>query len=182
MKIAKRLGAAVCVLIAGTLPAPSAHAYEVNGCKYGGTNPTIRYQLVSMGAGWTTAFQVGQAAWDATSAPGFFTQVYDASRNLQAEDADYSFGAPAQQYGLCVGGIWRDNLSFIQFDTSYLAGYSSYQEEVVAIHEIGHAYGLAHETYTTCTIPSVMVYALAFICAPFDPPWVDDVAGVQHIY
>ena len=177
-----RLSVTVAVVL-GAFAAPlPATAWEPNGCKYGGTNPTISYWLKSVGTDWTTAVQVGQAAWDAESVPGYFTQVYGTPRNIEITDANYAFGAPGQHYGLCQGGVWMQNLSFIELDTSYLAGYTAYKEKVVAIHELGHAYGLAHETYTNCTIPSVMVYSLAFICAPFTPPWLDDVNGVNAIY
>jgi hypothetical protein len=53
----------------------------------------------------------------------------------------------------------------------------------VAIHELGHVYGLDHVEWMDCQgRPSIMQQGFQKFGCPGTPPWADDVIGVNNIY
>jgi len=94
------LGFAAFVSMFAIGPSRPADAYVLNGCKFAGTNPQITYGFDGVTTTWQTAFNSGQAAWDAESPGwgGWFTASTPA--NIPVWDASYD----ASWLGLASGG------------------------------------------------------------------------------
>ena len=94
-------------------------------------------------------------------------------------DGDFSGDWWAQVIELadCNNGEWDGNEVEMQFDTVDMSNLSANEKHIVAEHELGHAYGLAH-VYSGCR---VMVQGRdKFSCNNL--PSTDDVNGVNPLY
>ncbi|MBD3389126.1 MAG: matrixin family metalloprotease [Candidatus Altiarchaeales archaeon] len=74
-------------------------------------------------------------------------------------------------------GIWDGNEVQIDFNTRIMADYTAYEKKLTAEHEIGHAYGLDHES--GCVL---MNGSEDYFWCGGTFPKSDDVNGVEAIY
>ncbi len=174
------VGSVILTLALLVLTAPPAGAYELLGGKYDdGSIDPISYRFFSVDSAYETAFKNAEAAWDATSAPGYFQEQswsWDPEINVIDEYYVGSFHAQTL-YTITGDGTWDGNEVQIAFNTRTMGGLSAYEQQLTAEHEIGHAYGLDHET--GCVIMHENSYY--FTCGGTFPK-ADDVNGVHAIY
>ena len=93
---------------------------------------------------------------------------------------DYSDSKTAWwSYG-CSSGVFSSHEGKIYFNDVHMPN-STYAKKVVAVHELGHAYGLDEEYMSCYSTPKVMEqgsekWSLVGNCSS-SPPWADDVNG-----
>jgi hypothetical protein len=84
------------------------------------------------------------------------------------------------------GQTWYDERVEIRFNTRATGGLSTTEKKLVAIHELGHAYGLAHSSLGCGAIyEPVMRSDPTWVmdnCGNPNAPYSNDVYGVTIIY
>lgn len=172
--------AALLTLVAVVGGRSMAEAYVLHGCEYAaGSIDPISYRFYSITGTIKTAFNEGQANWDAAAVPGYFDQQdWSLDPEVPVHDGVYGGG----WYGLtswgCSSGHYTGNEVYMKFDTTEMGTLAAWQRRNIAIHELGHAYGLADVTGTLCRVMNVGKALEG--CAVF--PASDDISGVNAIY
>lgn len=177
--------AAMLVIASGSVFfASPASAWQQECGRFFGGDPSLNYRYYGVTQSYRDAFNQAQYSWDTTSAPGtFYENSTDTDPHVEVRDFQYSWGDWARTTWTCGVVYWLNNEVYIDFNTGTMASLSAREKKIVAIHELGHAYGLAHEYYT-CSYPGPATMRPGqgkFACAG-DGPWYDDVLGVQTIY
>lgn len=162
-----------------------AQAHSPVGCKFAGSNPTIRYKkgLMATAAFWT-ATTAGAGRWNAVSVPGTFAPT-TGTANIYVTEASFVDGSVyAQTSGSCSGGTWTGGSTTFAWNTGGSRPLNATQQRMVATHELGHSYGLDHMFTSSCSgTKSVMVRgSLKWSCGWGTEPWADDINGVNAIY
>lgn len=168
------------LMVSLPLVATPAEAWTLHGCQYveNSINP-ITYRFRSVGSVQVTAFKNAEAAWDATSAPGYFKETsLSWDPEIDVYDGSYAGTWVALTSWTCTGGYYNGNEVRVKFDTVDLIPYGTSARKDIAIHELGHAYGLGH-TYAGCR---VMLDGLDFLDCSASFPASNDVSGVQVLY
>jgi hypothetical protein len=95
-------------------------------------------------------------------------------------DGSYSGSYWAQVGWSCDSdGTYSGNeVSYLRFDTSDMSGLATSQREKVAMHELGHTYGLGHVTSSYCRVMEQGTDK--FSCSNL--PDSDAVNGVNALY
>jgi hypothetical protein len=160
-------------------PAP-ANAYVVHNCQYDPDSISpISYKFFDVTSAFQTAFKDGEAAWDATSSPGFFREFpYLVDPEINVTDGSFSGDWLARTTWGCSNGWYSGNEVNIQFDTVDMSDLTAYQKKITAEHELGHAYGLADTPQTGCRVMRQGEYK--WTCGSM--PAADDINGVNYIY
>lgn len=183
----------VIAIVTAVLSAGPAWAIpSYNGCKFPGASPTIQYKYYSVESQQQTAHGAGASAWNASSADGSFALTTGTDPEIKVYDGEYSFSGVAQTVGGCPSGggqNWTNDIVTISYDISKMSGYSSTGRRLIATHELGHAYGLAHAVWLGCGIgtanwsvmtpQSVEVYS---DCGNSSAPYPNDVSYVNALY
>jgi hypothetical protein len=160
---------------AATVPPPI-------GCRYAGTNPTIDVRNnINSTSPYTAALSRGITRWNDSPAPGQFRFVTSGA-NVEAWQtySSRTEWAWTTVTGGCPNGYYSQTQD-LTFNTRTMDSFSDRQKWVVAVHELGHVYGLDH-TASSCNRPSVMKQGEDKFSCPGTPPWNDDLTGVNNIY
>lgn len=104
--------------------------------------------------------------------------------NIEIYDAGYADDFWAQNSGDCeiFGSDWSGNEVVQRYNTRTTTGLSATNKAYVVVHELGHAYGLAHRSMTCSTGRSVMEQGEEKFSCAGSPPWADDQNGVIEKY
>ncbi len=159
----------------------TADAYEHTGCHYEtGTIEPISYRFFSVGSEYETAFVDAEAAWDDTTVPGYFEEHSTSwDPEINVVDGAFMEGYWGETLWACPSdtGNHDGNEVEIRFDTDGMSDKNANQKKLIAEHELGHAYGLAH-VFSGCRV--MRPGTSKFFCP--DLPASDDVNGVDALY
>ena len=155
--------------------------YRFQECHYDpDTINPIQYRFFSVGSAYERAFKQAEAAWDATSAPGYFEEHSTSwDPEINVTDEYRRDGSWAQTTVECIItiGLYYGNEVQIEFNTRIMDGLTAHKKKIIAMHELGHAYGL-DELYEGCRLMRQSYQIFACLTAPT----ADDVAGVTALY
>ena len=74
-------------------------------------------------------------------------------------------------------GLWKNNEVKMDYNNTEMDKFNTYQRKVIAEHEFGHAYGLAH-VYSGCCLMKQGDHK--FTCGTM--PDADAIEGVEDLY
>ena len=178
---------ALAAVTAMLVSAEPSSAYTFIGCKWGGSfgaSSSITYHFSSLSSTWVTAFNQGQYAWDTKPVPGTFVPTSSTTTmNLLVRDYSMDLDAYGTTFYSCSGGTFSNNQTMDFNSTAQLTGLSM---SLVAMHELGHSYGLGH-ALNGCSDqhigPAIMQpeATVNHKCGG-SPPYADDVNGVNARY
>lgn len=179
--IVAAVGSALLTLTALAVTTTPASAYVLGTAHYdpNSINP-IQYRFFSVGSLYVTASKSAEAAWDATTAPGYFAEsTWSLDPEVNVIDGAYGAGFWARTIGADANGdhLWDGNEVQVDFNTNGMASLTANQKQIVAEHELGHAYGLNENNGMCCVMQQGNN---KFTCGRM--PANDDITGVDAIY
>lgn len=172
--------AVAALSVAAIANAPQAMAYNTLGCKWASSSisfyvpsPYISYPYWGNAAGSWGGLD-GHLLWN--TRPADFTGLNESRGNTVVWTGVTRAIGTVQDFPPCTLGYWVSGQMEVVLNWPLVSGYSASKIQGVAAHEIGHAFGLAHNTAST----GILMY-------PYDSrtvsgPASDDKAGVNALY
>lgn len=182
--------AATLVATGGADPDP-ASAWERNpdDCRWPGSNPYIEFYMITGNQAYVDATKTAAARWNNTTVPGTIGEEspYPVDEEFRVRTTNSGSSGPyAWVAGGCLPDIYWNAPLNLWYNTGQMDSFSVEEKNVTAIHEIGHVYGLDHETTATCgTTQTGLMYpdpAKKYRDCGWTTPTSDDRSGVHAIY
>lgn len=182
--------------LAAAVPATSASAYNLLGCKFAGSGNALKWQDVTRSSGYASAGASAVSAWNSTSTQFNMAKV-SSGANIRVADGNYGatwMGASFVGITLdshqanpitnsCSGGTW-DTTIVTWWNTHYTDSFTATKRKAIMVHELGHALGLAHTSGSGCSvgIMDVNINTKYDECGGFSTPRQDDINGANALY
>jgi len=166
--------------------APAASGYVLQGCKFASSvTPSVVYEENSLTTDVASAVSAAQGQWDVHTGSTTYFVAGSGDANIEINDGDYGNTAWVAQWSYgCSGGYYTSDEGNMNFNLYHTWSYDSYELQVVATHEFGHAYGLGHNSDGCGSWWQNVMQAGPdkFTCSGGAPPWTDDVNGWDYLY
>jgi predicted Zn-dependent protease len=193
-KFGRTLTASVmlALLATATFASRPAHAYALEGPKWG-VRAYFRYVIPGRAAAFSTAFKQAMIDWNQVSKFKYVGEDSSANPCANTGPNGGGFGANAcgQAFGSGVlavtfynftsanqmthaGTVFNAHVVFSVYSGALKPNTTDFRR--VAVHELGHALGLDHETNPN--IPAIMAPVISNI----EKPQPDDIAGARALY
>jgi hypothetical protein len=183
--------AGLCALALAFVQAQPASAYALLGSKW--STSSIKYYVPSAYSSYST-WTAAAGLWsgvDATLTYTTGTTHFTATQENRGNTVNWSGitrkPGTVEGYPEHTSLYWVPGGMEVVLNWSGITNYTTAQKKMVAAHELGHAFGLAHNNNTQPASPGVpvalMYYADASrIAANILTPKPDDKAGVNALY
>jgi len=170
----------VALSVATVIHSPQALAWNSLGCKWSTSaigfyvpSPLVSYPVWSNAAASWNGLDA-HFVWNAN--PAAFTGTNENRGNTVVWSGVTRQKGTVQDPPPCSGGRWTSGQMEVVLNWSIVSTYSSAKRQGVAAHELGHSFGLAHNSAST----AILMY-------PNDgrtvtTPASDDKAGVNALY
>ena len=182
MAVAIAVGLAVAAQAA--LPSPiSAEPPTGWGCQFDADSiDPISYRFYSVTPPYKRAFEDAKDAWNDTSAPGYFGhQAWSFDPEVSVIDGflrqNWWALAAVVDFDCDRDETYSGNEVTIAFNSRIMDGLKANERAIVAMHELGHAYGLGH-SLAGCYVMRQGHYK--FTCDTM--PTSGDVSAVDSLY
>lgn len=185
----RALGLAAILAVALTVSATPAYAddptaFSLYGCRF--NSSAIKWQDSTGFVSWGNRAQFGATQWAGAAVPITLTKVTSGAQirvELQNLPADT---APARTYySTCSAGIFQGTVEW-RYNTAVAGGYTTTEQQQIAVHEFGHALSLNHINKGTCSNLQMMDTdgqgSNGIYFCGYTAPRQGDVAGVNATY
>jgi predicted Zn-dependent protease len=183
----------LAVLATASLGGRPAHAYALEGPKWGSLRVSFGYVIPGRNAAYSMAFRQAMIDWNQTSKFKYFGTQTSANpcSTSGANGGGFSTTACGKAFGsgtLAVtfynftgsnqmthaGTVFNANVPFTIYSGALRPNATDFRR--VAVHELGHALGLDHENNSS--LPAIMAPFVSNI----ETPRTDDIRGARALY
>jgi hypothetical protein len=190
------IGAVVVLLVTFVAPPAAAHAYALSGCRFATSTDVLKWQDATTRPDYAGPAADAVGVWNAEPIP---LTLVKATSGANIRIADGVFGKTWHGMSFagitldtserdptiyaCSGGTW-DTTMVTWWNRSYTDPFPAEERQAIMIHELGHAFGLAHTFADLCgqaTIMDADIVRWYTVCG-LHAPKQDDINGINALY